>query len=296
MLIHDYYSTGQAIAASTITTFNSTMIPSTNLCSLSFAFTGANNTLANLNRIRVKANGQTIVDTTPAFLRAHIQRMTEGRVSYPSGQALDALGVAGTPLDWRRITIPLLDLRQMGEARERSQFPRGANITVELAWAAGAGAGSAFVAWAQSNLQAEVYPKLISQAMNCNVSQVNFRYAFADEGTVCGFGLNTVGLSRARLVLSGAQVFHTAGGSTANNTNDIDNLFVEAQQLYNRTPEMAAATAGVPVTFYDPLVHRVDTGIPAASGNSYIELGTGTNWGGAAPTSNELFIYSEVRQ
>lgn len=296
-LIFDYYSTGQTVSGGNTTTFNSTMIPSTGLTSISFAMTGANNTLANIARIRVKANGQTIYDTTPDFLRAFIQRRTNGIVCYPRNAALDQLGSAGVGQSFRRFTIPFLDLAApTPDMAERCQFPRGANITVELQFGAGASSGLCFIGYSQSDQAAECYPKLISQPMNCNVSQTNYRYNFSDEGIVRAFGLNSLGLSRARLVLAGAQVFHCFGSATANGTDLTDSLFVEMQQLWNRTTDMQAASAGVPVTFYDPYVQNLDTALVAPSGNSYVELATGTNWGGATPTSNELLIYSQVRQ
>lgn len=293
-LIRDYNSSAKTIAASGTVTFNSSDVPSTGICAYHFTQTGSGNTLNTISRIRVKANGQTITDTTPAFLRASYQHASRGRLTYPANQAMDNGGSAGTAVDWRRFSIIFADLSApTPDMAQQSQFPRGANVTIEIVYTSGAGAGSCFIAWSQTNVAPAMYPKMISQPMQIAASQSNSRYNFADEGVIRQTGLNSIGLTRLRTVLSGTQVYHASGQQTASNATAVDSAILETECFYERHPDVQAGTAAQTTTFYNPIVVGYETDIAAASGNSFVELSTDVNWGG---TSNELFVLSQVRQ
>lgn len=295
MRIRDYNSAGKTIAASSTVSFNSNDMDSSQVVAVHGVMTGNTNSLASIDRFRLKANGQTIVDTTPAFIRAFIQRRKG--LTYPADTALDNGGSAGVAQAFRRFTIPLCDLgAPTKDMEDTCQFPRGANITVEVQFNSSAVAGSLFLGWTRTNVPPQTYPKLISQSMQISAGNPNGRFNLADEGKVCAFGIRTLGLNRARLVLSGAQVFHLLGQATSSNAVNIDNMFVEADQLWNNITDMQAATAGVPTTFYDPYVVDIDADLAAASGSSYIEIGTdATNWG-ASGANKECFLFSKVGQ
>lgn len=292
--IHDYNASGKTIAASGTTVFTASDIPSTGVVLLHFVTTGANNSLANVSRIRVKASGQTIWDLTPDYLAAYIQAMTDGRIRLPRGTVLDTLGAAGTAAAIRRWTLPLCDLRQPTiDMSDTCQFPRGANITVEHQFGASASAGSLFCGWTITNLPGEKYPRVIGNQMAIAASSSNSRYNITDDGEVFGLGLNSLGMSRVRLVLGSQQVLASAGQDAASATFLGAQMLCEMDQLYNGSTDMAAGTAGVPVTFYDPFVKQIDAHLAAPQGSSYVELGTNANWAGVA---NEVLLCTMVPQ
>lgn len=294
MNIVDYSSNGKTVAANGVATFTNQEIPSGKLTALHFAMTGAGNSFAAISRFRVKANGQTIMDTTPAFLRAWIQSMTNGRIVYPAANSADALG-GGTATEFRRFSIPFCDLsKTTREEQDLCGFPRNANITVEFQFNGSAVAGNIFAGFSLSEMEPAFYPKLVSQQMQIAAGATNTRFSFSDEGFIRALGLNSIGLNRLRAVISGMQVFHAQGQATASATFVTDSLAVEAEQLWNRLTDIANATAGVPTTFYNPFVWKINANLPASAGNSFVELATdGTNWAGA---NNELLIYSQVPQ
>ena len=121
----NHTGTTKTIAASTTVVFNSSDIDSANVVAHHLTMSGTGDTLANITRIRVKANGTTIYDFAPATLRAFIERFS------PSNPA---------PATSRTsLTIPynLLDLRDE-DAADQCQFPLGALATIEVTFNASA--------------------------------------------------------------------------------------------------------------------------------------------------------------
>lgn len=291
MRIPDHNSAGKTIAASTVVTFTSSDVPSTQIVAYHLTTTGANNSFAAIDRIRVKANGVAIYDLTTQFLRAYIQRMTANSVCYPAATALDNLGVAGTAVGFRRFTIPFMDLTRFDEdSQDLQAFPPASNVTIEVTFNGTASAGLLFCGWTETTVPTMRYPRLLASQASIAASQATGRYNISDDGIIVGMGLNTLGLLRAKLVLAKEQVFHTLGQNASSATVTADSMFNEVQQLNNAISTMQAATAGVPTVLTDPVFVRAG-GKSAPAGSSFVELQTGANWAGV---TNEVLLASYV--
>lgn len=314
----DYSAQGKAIAASSTTTFTSSDIPSTGIFRYHLGWTGSSR-IDHLTRLRVKANGVSIYDLSPAMLRAFIRRFS--KANYPTPLAVipnsNTIGTASASTtsqagaSTRRFTIPFdlldaegdidFDVAKMGtaEGRLQTQFPPGSQVTIELQWGSSASAGTCFCAWSETKVPARYYPKLYASQMNIAASIANGRYNVQDDGEVRAIGVNTVGLERLKLVLGGTQLFHAQGvqtgaavatGDLIAEAEQLDNGFTELSDALTTTPAAASVNL-VSADIIDPMFVKIDGG-QATPGSSYAELQTNSGWGGA---SNELCVHSRVR-
>jgi hypothetical protein len=296
--IIDFNSSGKTIAASTTVSFTSSDIPSSGIVKYHIAMTGAGNTFNAIDRIRVKANGIPFIDITSSLYRAFIARFTAGRILYPPAQVIGV--AAGAPTDWRRFTIPLCFIdREKSEEADVCQFPVGAQATIEIAFNANAVAGSAFLAWTETDITPLCWPKLYSLPMNIAASSTSSRLALADDAVIRGFGLETSGLGRFRAVLNGRQVYHAQGQPVTSATVTEDMLFLETDMLEGGiTYQLQAGTAAVQNAIgiaagaaCDPYWIKNTSGDNATPGRSFVEIGTLAAWSGVA---SELGIYGVV--
>lgn len=259
--------------------------------------TGAGNTFNAIDRIRVKANGVTFYEITSALFRAFVQRFTEGKVCYPANQVIPpppaGTAAPGVAIDWRRFTIPFCFLdRQKSEEADVCQFPVGSQPTVEIVFNANAVAGTIFAGWTETDVEARCWPKLYSSQMNVPASQSNGRYIFSEDGVVRGFGLETTGLGRVRMVLNGRQVYHAKGQPANSTTVTEDSMILETEHLFGgRAYSVNAGTAAVDNSIVDPSWVKVTAGEDGTPGRSYIELETTAAWSGA---TSELGLYAIV--
>jgi len=291
--IVDYNAAGKTIAASTTVTFTSSDVPSSGVVAYHFGMTGAGNTFNAIDRIRVKANGIVFYDITSALYRSFIERWTNGQTRYPANQVINNLSAAGTPVDWRRFTVPfcMLDYEKHEEA-DVVQFPVGSNVTIEIVFNANAGAGSMFCAWTETDVHPRAYPKLYSSQMNIAASNTNARYPFSEDGVIRGFGVETTGLGRARLVANGRQIYHAQGQPANSTTVTEDDLVLETEQVFGLpTPAVAAGTAAQDSSIQDPTWVKIQAGETGSSGRTYFECATTAAWSGA---TSELGIYAIV--
>lgn len=291
--IIDYQAAPETIAASTTVTFTSSKLPASGVVAYHFGMTGAGNTWNAIDRIRVKANGVPFYDIASGQFRAYVQRFTNGRMTYPANAAINNLSAAGTPVDWRRFTIPFCFLdREKSEEADVCQFPVGAQPTVEIVFNANAVAGSIYASWTETDVTPRCWPKLYSSQMNIAASNVNGRYPFSEDGIVRGFGLETTGLGRARFVLNGRQIYHNQGQPASSATVTEDMMYLESEQLFGgKSYSVVAGTAAQDNSIEDPSWIKVTTGEDATPGRSYAELGTLAAWSGV---SSELGIYAVV--
>lgn len=290
MRVYDYNSGGKTIAASTTIQFTNSDIPSNQVGAYYLAFTGSGNTWTNVSRVRVKANNTTLFDFAPEFLRAWIQCFTHGNVTYPKNTAQDPLG-AGTAGDFRRMTIPFFDPSQPTEdAQDLFQFPRNSQVTLEVVFGSGAGAGTCFCGWMESDRKPIGFPKFVGAQMNISASQATSKYQFSEEATVKAFVLNTIGNTRTRIQVDGAQVYHMQGQATASSTVTADSLVLESMQLDSPCTGIAAGTAAVPNNLTNPYCIKLPQDRPATPGRSFVELSTDSNWGGV---TNEGYVFSQ---
>jgi hypothetical protein len=289
--IVDYQAAPETIAASTTVTFTSAKLPSSGIVAYHFGMTGAGNTWNAIDRIRVKANGVPFYDIAAGQFRAWAQRFTNGRFTYPANGAINNLSTAGTPVDWRRFTIPFCFLdREKSEEADVCQFPVGAQATVEIVFNANAAAGSIFASWTETDVSPQAYPKLYSSQMNIAASNVNGRYPFSEDGIIRGFGVESTGLGRFRAVLNGTQIYHNQGQPASSATVTEDMMVLESEALFGgKSYAVVAGTAAQDNSIEDPTWIKVTRGDDATPGRSFIELGTLAAWAGV---SSELGIYA----
>jgi hypothetical protein len=250
-----------ALTAETIT-FTASDIQSDDVVSYQIAMTGTDGTLANnATRIRMKASGSPIWDIDTAHYRAFTQRMYGNR-----------LAVATTATSF---TLPLFNLDDIGEAaygRYNAGFPKGSAVTLELVTNATAAVGTVQCGWTANRRSPQFWTSYLGSQMNIAASTTNGRYPITQGGFIRGFSINTTGLTRVRLVLSGEEVVNLP---VAN--------FINAE-----TPDSDTAA-----TLSNPYFIVLDEPRAAALGTSFVEIDTGAGWAGVA---NELGLYAITPQ
>ena len=230
-----------------------------------------------VTRVRVKANGQTVIDCTLDELRAYQERFS------PKGNSDDTSGLT--------LTIPVnsLDARSDDDA-DRCQFMPGASATVEVVVTSGAGqAGTLMLGWTKTTVTPEFYMTLIESNTNVAASTTNGRSPLSGPGFVQGLGLPTTGLNRVRAVIAGLEVANVPGsvynGATAGALGD---LLIAMQNLYEN-PD-----AGTDTETYQFI--KLNQGLEANPATSWLELTTGSGWGGGgASTAQTLYTLVSVK-
>lgn len=234
-------------------------------------------TIALITRVRVKANGQTVVDCTLDELRAYQERFS------PKGNSDDTTGLTFT------IPVNSLDARSDDDA-DRCQFMPGASATVEVVVTTGANqSGTLMLGWTKTTVAPEFYMTLIESNTNVSASTTNGRSPLSGPGFVQGLGLPTTGLNRVRAVIAGLEVANVPGteynGATASAMGD---LLIAMQNLYEN-PDQATDTET-----YQFL--KLNQGLEANPATSWLELTTTSNWGtGGASTALTLYTLVPVQ-
>lgn len=267
-----FLGSGKSIAATTaqVITFTGNDLPSAGVIAYHFttyAGTGATD-VADITRIRVKADNRLIYDVNPTHFRKWQERFST--VGYALPTALT------------RWTIPfnLFDIVD-DDLADTCQFPRGTVPTVEITLdASGSAAGAMYAGWTQTDAQPVFYPTLIGQQMNIAASATNATFPINSQGAVRGMLVNTTGLSRFKAELNGFQYHQLIGAAYLGNTNG--DMLLESQAL----EDGAGSSGGVTITSAAGL--RVPM-VVASQGSSRVELDTGSGWGG---TSNELTLWA----
>lgn len=245
-------------------------IESAGICQVQILWTGANATLTanKVNRVRVRASGQTIVDLTPAFLFAYLQRFTKANFPDLTGDQC--------------LTIPFyLPDAPSEEQADACQFPVGAQMQVEVEFGTAAVAGVALCQFIQTDITPLWTPRIYAAPLNFTAGAVrNQKYSFAETGVVRGIILDQAGIDRAQLTISGRNAFEAPGRQFAGLTWPTGGL-ERFEMPYNGT------TATTPAMLTSSL------GIPAAYGSSYLTLDTGAAFAGPAA---EMGIYAVDNQ
>jgi hypothetical protein len=264
MRTFDFYGSGRTIAATTAQTLTWTQseIASAGVVAYHVELTGTNNDLGAITRIRVNMNGQPFVDITPAQLISYFNTF---------GRGVPLLALTDT-----RFTIPLNLLDAFGaDEQDVCQFPVGAQVQLDLVTDASTSAGSAFVSWTETNVRAQVFPRLLASQMNIAASVALARFAFGDPGNVRGLYLPHAGLQRFRGLIGGRQVVNAPsldylGAATGDGLAEIARLWGAGQD---------PAVPFIPITVNEP----------APITGSFVEIQTGSGWAGVA---NELVVYA----
>lgn len=230
--------------------FNASEIPGTGVASYSLVLTGTNHNLGNATRIRIKASGQTIWDVDSVHYRSMIQRMSRANYSPATSDT--------------NLELPLYVLDGKGDERYAAGFPNGQAPSVEWVINSTPAAGTVGIGWSQSDKPFQFWTSFLGSQTNVAASVTNGRVPITQGGLVRGFGLNSTGLDRVKLVLGGKEIFNLSGTH-----------FLAAQKAENLT------------TLTNPLFVKLHDPTPAPIGTSYLEIDTGSGWAG---TANELSV------
>lgn len=264
-----FLGSGKTIDATTaqVLTFTGNDLPSAGVVAYHFVMTTAANTVADLTRIRVKADNRLIYDVNLTHFRKWQERFSS------VGYALD------TTL--QRFTIPfnLFDIVD-DDLADVCQFPRGTVPTVEITTGNATGAGKIFAGWTQTDAQPVFYPTLIGQQMNVAASATNAGFPINSQGAIRGMVVDTTGLSRFKAELNGFQYHQLTGPQYLGTTTG--DMVLESQAL----EDGAGTSGGVTITAAAGL--RIPM-VVASQGSSRIEIDTGSSWGG---NSNELTLWA----
>jgi hypothetical protein len=279
-----FQGSSKPVAAAAVQTvvFTPTDIESAGCVQLMFQLFGnaAPQPFSGIDRIRVRAGGDVIWDSTREQLQAYQQRWSN-RFSFNA----DTEGTFSIPLNF--LDAP----RGMsGEHQDRCQFPPNREIQVEIVTLATVVVGSIVCGWKQTDIPAEFFPRYYSNVLNLPAGSRNVKYTFAEPGIVRGFTLPTAGVDRVELYISDRTAFRLPGSqfgaAVAANTGDMSRQkdFFECGQV-----DLGPAIGTTQHI-------AVDLGIPALAGSSYLLMDTIA--GGATPwlgVTNEGVIYSIVQ-
>jgi hypothetical protein len=261
---YDFNGAGVPIQATSAQSlvFTQADIPSEQVVALHFVFQGAGNDLGMVERIRVTANGSSIINCDRPSLIAWVNTFSRDKALM---QATDT-----------RFTVPLNLMDAFGpDAQDVCQFPRQAAIQIELQTDSTTGAGRCFCGWTETDIDGQLFPKLLGSQMNIPASAANARWNFGDAGIVKGIYFDHAGLQRAKVTVGGRQAIE--GPSLDYQGVVTGDMLAEFMRL-----EGAGQNPTVPM-------QRIDLEVPAPISSSYVELETGGGWGGV---SEEATLYS----
>lgn len=261
----DFNGQAKAIGAGVVNvlTWTASEIASERVVAYHVVLTGGN-TLAQIDRIRLSANGGNIWNISRNELRALWNSM--------SGTSFDLAGAQD------RFTIPLYLMdAPTPDQQDVCQFPSKSQVQLEIVTNATALAGNAFVAWTETDVNPVLFPRYLGQAMNISAGAANQRFNFSENGVVMGYFVDLVGLDRLRFVI-GQNVIDNLPGVAFSGVATGDAL-LEVESIYG---------VNGPLTTF--MFEHVQLGIPAPADGSFIELTTqAAVWAGVA---NELGIYA----
>lgn len=253
-------------AAQTIT-FTSSEIDGAGVIAYFLSFGTAGNDYGDLDRVRVRAGSQILVDLTANELMAYNQCYSKSNFNET------AAGV-------QTITIPLnLMDGPTDDARDQCQFPPGAEPLVEVVTLNTTVAGSILCGWETTNVAPKYFPRIISKSTVSPVSTKNNSLVFSDSGAIRGIIMPTAGVDRAELTVSGERAWVMPGTQYS--------AIAYGDMLSQKDFDVFGLTSTPPVGI-KYAVHSCDLGLPAASGASNLIWDTGAGW----TANSEIAIYS----
>lgn len=223
-----------------------------------------------VQRVRIKADGETIIEFTSGMLIEFMKAFAPNQPSIVSGTSTI-------------FAIPLMDLTAPTEdAQDVQQFPIGRSATIELITGSGPSGATATVGWVQTSIGRNAQPgtpltmpRINMIGTGVSASTKNAQIPLATPGIVRAFGFPTGGLEKVELKLGGNVVHRLTyeGGS---------GLAVAEAQLYGGNE----GTAGTRVA-------RISARVRAPAGSSAAIIDTGAAWAGPG---NEMLIYTTEPQ
>lgn len=263
-----YLGSPKAIAnlvAQTLT-WTSSEIDSTGVTGFTLGLQPVGNTIAIVDRVRVRAAGQVILEMTLAQLLAY-------QASYSRANFADA--TTGTKL---YIPLNMLDGPTM-EARDQCQFPPGAEAQVEIVLLATAVTGTAVLGWTISTQVPRFFPRILTSSSNITAAaNKNAKFLFSESGIIRAIGFDTRGVDRAELTVSGQRAWNLPGAV-------FQGLAYGDLLAEKDVSEFGDAVAATQNYRY----HAVDLLIPGANGSTNLILDTTAAWPG---TTSEISVYA----
>lgn len=253
-------------AAQTIS-FTSSEIDGAGVIAYFISMAGAGQDFQDLDRVRVRAGSQILVDLTANELLAYNSAYSKSNFSE---------GAAGV----QTITIPLNLLDgPTDDARDQCQFPPGAEPLVEIVTLNTTVAGTMICGWESTNVPPIYFPRIISKSTTSPAGVRNNSLVFSDTGSIRGIIMPTAGVDRAELTVSSERAW-SMPGTQFNTLAYGDMLSQKDFDVFGIAP--------TPVVGTRYAVHSCDLGLPAASGVSNLIWDTGAGW----TANSEIAIYS----
>jgi hypothetical protein len=265
----NFYGTAKTVAVTQAQTisFTSSEIDGAGVIGYFIGLGTAGNDYQDIDRVRVRAGAQILVDLTANELLAF-------NVAYSKANFNESAA------NQRTIYIPLNLLDgPTDDARDQCQFPPGAEPLVEIVTLATTVAGQINIGWETTNVEPRFFPRMISKTTISPVSTRRNSLVFSDTGKIRGLIMPTAGIDTAELTVSGERAWYMPGPQFAGFTIG-DLLSAKDFDVFGlpATPPVGNAYA----------VHSCDLGLPAASGASNLIFDTGAGW----TANQEIAIYS----
>lgn len=243
--------------------FTGNDLPSTGVVAFHFCTTtSATNSIANLvaNGLRVKADGQTIVDVDLTTTRKFLERFT---------QANYAPATTATRLSLWFNFCDIVD----DDLADTCQFPPATVPTVEFLTNASVVTGGVLGGWTQTDVEQHFTPYLLQQANNIGATQKQNQFPINTPGNAAirGMILPTTGLGTLRLELNSF--------TYVNNTSALYQNVVAGDMLQELDSIEDGSTSGAP-TITTHAAFRVPMIVPS-QGLSRLILDTESTWSAA---------------
>lgn len=251
-----------AAVAQTIT-FSSSEIDSTGVVQYMCAMQPAGNTVATIDRVRLRAGSQVLIELTQAQLLAF-------QTAYSKANFFDA-----TTSNAFIIPLNLMDA-PTPDAADACQFPPGSEAQLEIVFLATVVAGTIIVGWTLSDVKPRFFPRCYTRTGNIPVSTRNAPFSFSDSGIIRGIGFDIRGLDRVELTVSGQASFLMPGAA------------FQGLVYGNMLDEKDVLNFGLGTTALNYRFHNVENNLPAANGSSNLILDTQAAWPG---TTSEIALY-----
>jgi ABC-type cobalt transport system substrate-binding protein len=264
-----FFGSAKTVAVTTAQTitFTSSEIDGAGVIGYFIGFGTAGNDYQDLDRVRVRAGSQILVDLTANELLAY-------------NAAYSKANFNESAIGQQTIYIPLnlLDA-PTDDARDACQFPPGAEPILEVVTLNTTVAGSMIVGWEVTDVDPEYFPRLISKTTTSPVSTRNNSLVFSDTGKIRAIVMPTAGVDRAELTVSGERAWSMPGAQF--------NAIAYGDLLSHKDADVF----GIPIS--PPIgnkyaCHSCDLGLAAASGASNLIFDTGAGW----TANQEIAIYS----
>jgi hypothetical protein len=232
-------------------------------------FGTAGNDYQDLDRVRVRAGSQILIDLTANQLLAYNAAYSKSNFNQ---------GTAGVTFQGIYIPLNLMD-GPTDDARDQCQFPPGAEPLVEIVTLATTVAGTCIIGWETTNVAPKFFPRIISKSTTSPISTRNNSLVFSDTGVIRSVIMPTAGVDRAELTISGERAW-SMPGLQFNAIAYGDLLTMKDIDAFGYP-----VAGAVGITY---AVHSCDLGLEAASGASNLIWDTGAAW----TANSEIAIYS----